>query len=153
VHAYTDIEKCPETLGSGFGELPGPFAAGGGLLDELAEACPELPTALDGLDLLGDEALLTVSFAAEAGVIAITYALSGLTPGAAVTVTMTSPEVDTYLYLIDAAESPPFADLLHLTEIFPQALAIIAEHLNTSDSYSHLDGDTLYSRALIHVAW
>lgn len=52
-----------------------------------------------------------------------------------------------------AAEPPPFADLLHLTEILPQALAIIAEHLSTSDGYSHLDGDTLSSRTLIRVAW
>lgn len=53
----------------------------------------------------------------------------------------------------EAAELPPFADLLHLSEILPQALAIIAEHLSTSDGYSYLDGDTLYSRTLIRVAW
>jgi hypothetical protein len=52
-----------------------------------------------------------------------------------------------------AAEPPPFADLLHLAEILPQAMAIIAEHLSTSDGYSHLDGATLYSRTLIRVAW
>lgn len=56
------LQQLAETLGgSGFGELLGPLAAGGDPLDELAAACPELPTVLDGLDLLGDEALLTVS--------------------------------------------------------------------------------------------
>lgn len=52
-----------------------------------------------------------------------------------------------------ATEPPSFADLLHLTELFPQALAIIAKHLSTSDGYSHLDGDIFYSRTLIRVAW
>jgi hypothetical protein len=54
---------------------------------------------------------------------------------------------------VEAVKPPPFADLLHLTEILPQALAIVAEHLSTSDGYSYLDGDTLYSRTLIRVAW
>ncbi|MBS3933255.1 MAG: hypothetical protein KGZ35_02780, partial [Truepera sp.] len=58
--AGNTLQQLTETLGgSEIGELLGPLAAGGGPLDELAAACPELPTALDGLDLLGDEALLT----------------------------------------------------------------------------------------------
>lgn len=82
--------------------------------------------------------------------------------GASYWLELQSYSVDAAPYAIDiavspatnvAAEPPPFADLLHLTELFPQALAIIAEHLSTSDGYSHLDGDSLYSRSLIRVAW
>jgi len=49
--------------------------------------------------------------------------------------------------------APSYADLLHLTEMLPNALSVLAEHVGPSSSYSQVQGSSLYRRAFTEIAW
>ncbi|HEX7021236.1 MAG TPA: hypothetical protein VF171_00155, partial [Trueperaceae bacterium] len=51
------------------------------------------------------------------------------------------------------SEVPGMADVLHLTEILPKALGILAQHTGRSTGYTELRGQDIYSRHLTEVAW
>lgn len=46
-----------------------------------------------------------------------------------------------------------FDDVLHLTDMIPEALHVVAQRARTTGSYSVVDGDTIYRRSLIRVSW
>lgn len=148
------------------------------------------------------------------------YALEGINPGDEVTVTLTSNEFDTYLYIIDAnsetylfenddnpdtstsevvftaeegmtywvevasfggfgsgtyqlsvmtdtmadmaqepmtedmPEAPSFAELLHLTDMGPEILYIIADYVGYAESYSEvIPGEGIYVYKLLNIDW
>lgn len=148
------------------------------------------------------------------------YALEGINPGDEVTVTLSSDEFDTYLYIIDASsetylfenddnpdtstseivftaeegvtywvevasfggfgggtyelsvmtdamgdmaqepmtedmpEAPSFADLLHLIDMGPEILYIIADYVGYAESYSEvIPGEGIYVYKLLNIDW
>ena len=149
------------------------------------------------------------------------YALEGINAGDDVTVTLTSDEFDTYLYIIDAdsntylfenddnpdtstseivftaeegvtywvevasfggfgsgtynlsvttsaveemaqeetmpevmPEAPSFADMLHLIDMFPEALYIVADYVGYAESYSEvMPGEGIYVYKLLNIDW
>ena len=53
----------------------------------------------------------------------------------------------------EAAELPNFAELLELFDLLPQTLDVFAQHTSTSEGYSFINGDTVYSRHLTRIDW
>jgi len=51
------------------------------------------------------------------------------------------------------AETPSFAELLDLFDLVPASLNVIADHLSTSESFSTIDGNTVYSRSITRIRW
>ena len=53
-----------------------------------------------------------------------------------------------------AAITPPtFGELLEILELFPQAVAVLADHIDRTEGYSHVDGTVLYMRSMTYIRW
>jgi hypothetical protein len=67
------------------------------------------------------------------------------------TVTISSsdqPEV-----AVTVAETPSFTELLDAADLLPQLVRVIAEHANTSEGYSQIDGSQIYSKTVSNFKW
>jgi hypothetical protein len=49
--------------------------------------------------------------------------------------------------------TPSFAELLELFELLPNTVRIVGDHLSTSDSFSSIDENTVYSRSTSYIRW
>ena len=49
--------------------------------------------------------------------------------------------------------APNFAEILNLTEIIPQAILVLADHLGYSEGHTIHEDDNIYSRSLIRITW
>ncbi len=49
--------------------------------------------------------------------------------------------------------APNFAEILNLTEIIPQAILVLADHLGYSDGHVVNEDNNIYSRSLIRIIW
>jgi hypothetical protein len=54
---------------------------------------------------------------------------------------------------LTAEDLPSFKDLLELVEMLPKAVRVLANHSSTSEAYSTLEGNDLYSHGLMKLAW
>ena len=50
-------------------------------------------------------------------------------------------------------EAPSYAELLDFFDLMPASVRVLAEHLSTSEGFSTIDGDTVYSRSKTHIVW
>lgn len=51
------------------------------------------------------------------------------------------------------ALSPTFGDLLHLTELFPEAMHILADNMDYGEGHSEVSEDEIYRHALYRIDW
>lgn len=51
------------------------------------------------------------------------------------------------------AVAPTFAELLDAADILPQLVRVLADHASTSESYSTIDGTTVYTRSVTFFRW
>jgi hypothetical protein len=51
------------------------------------------------------------------------------------------------------AVAPTFAELLDAADILPELVRVIADHASTSESYSTIDGTTVYTRSVTFFRW
>ena len=51
------------------------------------------------------------------------------------------------------AQNPSYAELLNLTDILPDALGIIAEHVGAASGYGEVREDTIYRRGTLQIDW
>ena len=51
------------------------------------------------------------------------------------------------------ADVPTFKELLELFDLLPQSVRVVADHTSTSEGYSEVDGNTVYSHSLTRVRW
>ncbi len=123
-------------------------------------------------DFEGSYETSQVSFTAQEGVIYLVKATSfdgggegayDLTISSSATEMEAASEEETDLYTEEDIEElspedmlelvPSFAEVLNLTEIVPQALLVLADHLGYSEGHTAVEGDTIYSRSLIRITW
>lgn len=53
-----------------------------------------------------------------------------------------------------AATTPPsFREILEALEVLPAAVAVLADHVDSSEGYMRVEGDTLYMRQLTRIRW
>jgi hypothetical protein len=53
----------------------------------------------------------------------------------------------------EIAVAPTFTELLDAADILPQLVRVIADHAATTESYSTIDGDTVYSKSVTFFRW
>ena len=53
----------------------------------------------------------------------------------------------------EPVDPPGFGDLLALVEIVPDAIGVLAEHVDLSIGYAQVDGSVVYRRSLIQIDW
>lgn len=70
-----------------------------------------------------------------------------------VTVADASESVTEEIVEEDVLTVPTFAEWLSITDLGYESLELINERLSFSNGYSEIDGDTLFSRMLIHFDW
>jgi hypothetical protein len=51
------------------------------------------------------------------------------------------------------ADAPTFAELLDAAELLPQLIRVIAEHSDTSESHTQIDGNQVYSKSVFNFKW
>ena len=117
---------------------------------------------LDAYDYSGDNYNSELSFTVEEGRRYVLEATSydgsetgdfsidvSVEAGVDETSTETTPEPEP----LTEADVPTFGELLDLFELLPQSVRVLAEHSSTTEGYSEVDGNTVYSRSLTRVRW
>jgi hypothetical protein len=51
------------------------------------------------------------------------------------------------------ADAPTFEELLDAAELLPQLIRVIAEHSGTSEGYSQIEGNQVYSKSIFNFRW
>ena len=54
---------------------------------------------------------------------------------------------------LEEVELPTFAELLNLFDLVPQSLRVLADHTSTSERYTEVAGNEVYTRSLVRVRW
>ena len=120
-------------------------------------------------DFEGSYSMSQVSFQAEEGVDYLVKATSfdgsgsgsyelvvtgpGDTMGVDGTMETTMPEVEALTMEEMKALAPTFSDLLHLTELIPEAMYILADNMDYAEGHSEVSEDEIYRHALYRVDW
>ncbi len=50
-------------------------------------------------------------------------------------------------------DTPSYAELLDFFDLLPASVRILGDHLSTSEGFSTIDGETVYSRSKTHIIW
>jgi hypothetical protein len=69
------------------------------------------------------------------------------------TINVTSDAAEPVEEVAVTVETPTFAELLEAAELLPQLVRVIAEHAGTSESYSQIDGNVVYTKSLTEFTW
>ena len=69
------------------------------------------------------------------------------------TVNITSSDLEPVDEVVVNVEAPTFAELLDAADLLPQLVWVIAEHADTSETYTQMDGNLVYSRSITKFKW
>lgn len=61
--------------------------------------------------------------------------------------------VDTDMMAEEHSTTLSFAELLDFFDLLPASVTVLADHLSTSESFSTIDGETVYSRSVTFIRW